>query len=185
VARVFVNGLPHNDMHGRDPAGLKLLYERYWAELCSYIRTTFGSGPPDPQDVAQSAFARYLALPDHVAVENPRAFLYATARNIALDFNRHLKHATRHSVATAQGEGVTLVDEFSPERITLGRERARILEALVANLPHRQRQALLLNRLHDLSYGEIAVRIGSSKSDVSRLIARALETIQAALGDLE
>jgi hypothetical protein len=32
------------------------LYASCWAELCSYLKRTFGVGPPDPQDVAQQAF---------------------------------------------------------------------------------------------------------------------------------
>jgi RNA polymerase sigma factor (sigma-70 family) len=63
----------------------------------------------------------------------------------------------------------------------LARERAAALSAVIEKLPRRQRQALLLNRLHDMSYSEIAERIGSSKSDVRRLIVRALATIEAAL----
>lgn len=178
---------------GRNAAGddrgaraqLKQLYERHWNDLCRHIRATFGAGLPDPQDVAQSAFARYLSIDDHQAVENPRAFLYTTARNIALDITRHHKHAHRHSLSAAQDEGAHCIDEFSPERIALARERAAALSAVIENLPRRQRQALLLNRLHDLSYSEIAERIGSSKSDVRRQIVRALATIEAALEAFE
>lgn len=165
----------------RERARLKHLYERYWSDLCRHIRATFGAGPPDPQDVAQSAFARYLSIDDQQAVENPRAFLYTTARNIALDITRHHKHANRHSLSVAQDEGAHTIDEFSPERIALAQERAAALSKVIESLPKRQRQALLLHRLHDLSYSEIAERIGSSKSDVRRQIVRALETIEAAL----
>jgi RNA polymerase sigma factor (sigma-70 family) len=164
-----------------DHPRLKLLYERYWKDLCRYVRATFGSGQSDPQDVAQTAFTRYLAVSDPAAVENPRAFLYTTARNIALDVSRHRKHERRYSLAAASEEGATHVDECSPERITLAEERAAALAAVIENLPRRQRQALLLNRLHDLSYSEIALRIGSSKSDVRRQIARALEAIELAM----
>jgi RNA polymerase sigma-70 factor (ECF subfamily) len=185
VPRIFLNGVSDNDVPRRDDARFERLYQRYWLDLCRYIRATFGSGPPDPQDVAQSAFTRYIALDDREGVVNPRAFLYTTARNIALDINRNLKHATRHSVRTAQDESAPVLDECSPERITLARERARMLAAAIESLPPRQRQALVLNRLHGLSYGEIAARIGASKSDVSRQIARALEAVETALGEQE
>lgn len=185
MPRVFLNGVSDNNVHRRDDARLELLYQRYWLDLCRYIRATFGSGPPDPQDVAQSAFTRYIALNDQDGVDNPRAFLYTTARNIALDINRHLKHANRHSQSAAQDDCVERCDECSPERITLARERARLLAAAVEKLPQRQRQALVLNRLHGLSYGEIAARTGASKSEVSRQIARALEAVETALGEHE
>jgi RNA polymerase sigma factor (sigma-70 family) len=170
-----------SDVDRSDRAGLKQLYERYWSDLCRHIRAHFGSGAADPQDVAQSAFARYLSIDDRQAVENPRAFLYTTARNIALDITRHLKHTRQHSVRVVQEATSETIDECSPERIALARERAAALSAVIEKLPRRQRQALLLNRLHDMSYSEIAERIGSSKSDVRRLIVRALATIEAAL----
>ena len=173
--------LAGSDAHRNDRAGLKQLYDRYWTDLCRHIRATFGSGAADPQDVAQSAFARFLSIDDRQTVENPRAFLYTTARNIALDITRHLKHTRRHSQSAVHEAANDAVDECSPERIALARERAAALSAAIEKLPPRQRQALLLNRLHDLSYSEIAERIGSSKSDVRRQIVRALATIDAAM----
>lgn len=174
-----------SDADRHDRVGLKQLYEHYWTDLCRHIRATFGAGAADPQDVAQSAFARYLSVDDRQAVENPRAFLYTTARNIALDITRHLKHTRRHSLSVVQEAANDPVDECSPERIALARERAGALSAVIEKLPRKQRQALLLNRLHDMSYSEIAERIGSSKSDVRRQIVRALATIEAALGEGE
>ncbi len=95
---------PHTAVDDRDErARLKQLYERYWSDLCRHIRATFGAGPPDPQDVAQSAFARFLSIDDRQAVENPRAFLYTTARNIALDVTRHHKHAQSTFVERSPG----------------------------------------------------------------------------------
>jgi hypothetical protein len=71
--------------------------------LCSTsgldIRATFGFRAADPQDVAHSAFARYVSIDVRQAVENPRAFLYTTARNIALDITRHIKHTQRQAAA--------------------------------------------------------------------------------------
>lgn len=174
-----------SDSDRNDRVGLKQLYERYWTDPCRHIRATFGPGAADPQDVAQSAFTRYLCIDDRQAVENPRAFLYATTRNIALDITRHLKHTRRHSLSVVQQAASDTVDECSPERIALARERAVALSAVIEKLPRRQRQALLLNRLHDMSYSEIAERIGSSKSDVRRQIVRALAAIEAALEESE
>lgn len=187
MAGVSLDSIASNLDHGlgagdrKQRARLKQLYERYWTDLCRHIRARFGAGPHDPQDVAQSAFARYLTVDDHEAVENPRAFLYTTARNIALDVTRHHQHVKRHSLDAALDECAPTIDECSPERIALARERAAALSAVIESLPRRQRQALLLNRLHDLSYSEIAVRVGSSKSEVRRQIVRALETIEAAM----
>jgi RNA polymerase sigma factor (sigma-70 family) len=167
--------------HGRLDARVQELYQRHWNELCRYVNATFGVGPPDPEDVAQTAFTRFMALDDPHVVANPRAFLYATARNIVLDFNRHYKLTRRHAASAAQESEDERVDEISPERIAIARERAQRLAAAIRALPRRQRQPLILNRLHGLSYSEIAQRIGSSKSDVKRQIERAMAAIEAAV----
>ncbi|MGH8176675.1 MAG: RNA polymerase sigma factor [Steroidobacter sp.] len=162
-------------------ARVQELYRRHWSELCRYVNATFGVGPPDPEDVAQTAFTKFMALDDPHVVANPRAFLYATARNIVLDFNRHYKLTRSHATRTVQASEDGCVDEISPERIVIARERAQTLAAAIRGLPRQQRQPLILNRLHGLSYSEIAQRVGSSKSDVKRQIERAMAAIEAAV----
>jgi DNA-directed RNA polymerase specialized sigma24 family protein len=67
---------------------LDRIYRQHWDEICRYVRRSFGAGPPDPEDVAQAAFARFAALDVEVQVANPRAFLFRTAHNIAIDARR-------------------------------------------------------------------------------------------------
>ena len=47
---------PSNSLLGR-------LYDRHWGELVHYVVAKFGTGPPDWEDVVQTAFARYAAAP--------------------------------------------------------------------------------------------------------------------------
>jgi RNA polymerase sigma factor (sigma-70 family) len=166
-------------------ARVQHLYRSYWSELCRYVRSKFGVGPLDPEDVAQAAFVRYIALRDPQLVANPRAFLYATARNIVVDFNRHLKLTRLHAVDSAQSSHGERVDAICPERIALARERAAVMTAAITGLPPRQRQALILNRIHGLSYSEVAARLGSSKSDIKRQIERAMAALELALGAVD
>src|SRR5688572_3251372 len=71
------------------------LYRVHWKGLCGYVRAQFGPGPPEPEDVAQTAFIRFAAA-DPAHIENPRAFLYATARNLVIDHHRHAQRASAH-----------------------------------------------------------------------------------------
>ena len=75
------------------------LYLVHWKGLCGYVRAQFGPGPPEPEDVAQSAFIRFAAA-DAAHIENPRAFLYATARNLVIDHHRHAQRVCAHEQAT-------------------------------------------------------------------------------------
>ncbi len=80
---------------------LSKLYRSHWQGLCQYVRHHFGAGPPEPEDVAQSAFAR-LARTEAAQVENPPAFLYATARDLVVDHHRRERRAEAFERSSAQ-----------------------------------------------------------------------------------
>jgi len=152
--------------------GVAELYRKYRSELCRYVTRTFGRGPPEPEDVVQSAFARYAALVDPGAVENPRAFLYRTAHNVAVEHFRHEATRSRHDSSIVIDSGFT--DELDGERVLLARERYRILHDTIERMDTRRRTLLIMNRVHELSFAEIARRTGMSQTQVKRLVADAI-----------
>jgi RNA polymerase sigma-B factor len=76
-----------------------------------------------------------------------------------------------HPVLKALGH-----DDPEYERV----ERARDLKALLSLLPEREREILRLRFTEDLRQNEIAERIGISQMHVSRLIRKAIATLQLA-----
>lgn len=162
-------------------AAVDAVYRSYWAELCGYVRRTFGAGPPEPEEVAQGAFVRFatLARPDEVA--NPRAFLYTCARNIVLDHQRHerVRERTAGDLALLIGDGPAEVPDS--ERVSSARQRLEIVEATVrAMRPHR-RKVLVMHAIHGLNYSEIARRLGLSQTRVTQLFAAAVAECERAL----
>ena len=157
---------------------LAALYRRHWAELCAYARRTFGLGPPDPEDIAQAAFARFAALPANAEVANPRAFLFRTAHNIGVD-----AHRSRARGAAAALDPQLHADgrDFSPEDVLVSREELARLEAAIAALKPRQRTALLLHRLDELSFAEIGRRMGVSPSGARKLVEQGFAAAMAAM----
>ena len=68
-------------------------------------------------------------------------------------------------------------DELSPERILIANERlARLMEALNA-LPPRMAEAFVLHRFDEMTYAEIARRMGVSVRTVESFIARAVTRV--------
>ena len=157
------------------------LYRRFLPELCSYLSKNFGGGPPEPEDVAQAAFASFLALDNPSSVRNPRAFLYRTAHNIAITHYR--KAATHRKLLeeTIATDPKQTLDDLHGERVLLSRERYRLLLAAVRALRESERELLIMNRIHGLSYAEIARRVGLSQTEVKRRVARAVVACQEAL----
>src|SRR5258708_30244283 len=61
--------------------------------LRAWLRSHFPS-LVDADDLVQDAFIRLLRAREAGPIENPRAFLFATARNVALDLYRHQRVIT-------------------------------------------------------------------------------------------
>jgi RNA polymerase sigma-70 factor (ECF subfamily) len=154
------------------------LYRVHWQGLCGYVRAQFGPGPPEPEDVAQSAFMRFAAAdPQHI--HNPRAFLYATARNLVIDHHRREQRVAAHEQAEQSGED--RVYELSPENVLLQAERFRILARALERMPLKRRRLVLLNRFEGLSYAEIGEQFGMSAENVRKHIERTLAECLRAL----
>lgn len=166
---------------GQRDAGMDVLYARHWAELCHYIKKHFGPGPPDPEDVAQDAFMRFVAIEDRHAIDNPRAYLFRTAHNVLVDEHRRL--ALRASpVATEARSGS---DDRTPERVLAGQEQLGILARTLRAMPAARSRSFLLNRLQGLSCAAIARLTGYSESAVKKHIDVALMNLEAALSAAE
>jgi RNA polymerase sigma factor (sigma-70 family) len=159
------------------------LYRAHRQGLCSYVRAQFGSGPPEPEDVAQSAFARFAAT-DPARIGNPQAFLYATARHLVIDHHRHARHEGLHAQALETSAAEDSLYELSPENVLLQTERFQILAQALERMPLKRRRLVLLNRFEGLSYGKIGERFGMSAENVrkhiERTLAECLQTLDAA-----
>lgn len=157
-----------------DAGNLGWLYRRHWHELVRYVRRSFGEGPPEPEDVAQTAFTHFSALARPEVVENPRAFLFQAARNILIDEHRRAK-VRRAAVETGLLEQLhESSDDHDPERVIAARLQLEQLESALMRLPERMRSALTMHRIDELSYVEIARRLGVSQTEAKRLVAKAL-----------
>ena len=60
---------------------LDSLFKRYRLELCQKIRSNFGSGEPDPEDIVQQTFMKVSELQLQKPIANPKAFLFSLAKN--------------------------------------------------------------------------------------------------------
>src|SRR5687768_7863946 len=120
--------LPPNDgPPGAAPRApsLSSLYVRHWGEIVAFIRHTCGTGPPDPEDAAQAAFTQFAALEHTETIENPRAFLFRSARNHVVDYKR--KEAVRRREQLTVILGSETVDHIDAQRVLEAKERVAIL----------------------------------------------------------
>jgi RNA polymerase sigma-70 factor (ECF subfamily) len=158
---------------------LDTLYVRHRNEIIRYLKHTFGSGPPDPEDVIQVVFERYAALSDDANIGNPRAFLFRSARNFVVDERRRqivrADHAREAQAIADSG------DDLHAERVIDARQRLAAVEKAIGQLDADSRDMLLMNRLDGCSCAEIARLKQCSATLVKAKIARALVACHRAL----
>ena len=139
--------------------------------------------------MTQESYLRICALEDPRALDNPRAFLFATAANLAVDLQR--KQSVRRrglNVHYNDGDVITEIESIaslapSPEAVVSDRERLRILEQCIRDLPPKRRMAFVLHRFHGHTYKGIAAVMGISVAAVEKHIMRALACCEKALED--
>ena len=133
--------------------------------LRAYLRERFPM-LRDVDDLVQESYARLLREPGARRVEHAKAYLFAVARNVALDLLRRSQIITLESLSTV--ERLPLVEEApdAAEKATR-RQELELLQQAIATLPQRCREVLLLRKLHGLSHREIAQRLGIAESTVN------------------
>jgi RNA polymerase sigma factor (sigma-70 family) len=149
---------------------------RYGPALRTYFRKKVG--PSEAEDLVQDVF---VALHDRGRVddiEHVNRYLFRVAANA-------LKHrgklAARDGSEHAGVEELELFDELSPERVLMAKQALSRLLLALNDLPPRVGEAFVLHRFEDMTYREIAARMGIKPKSVEALIVRALERIAAVL----
>ena len=158
---------------GREtPGELAKLFESHNQALVRYLAAILGS-PDDAGEVAQEAYARLLRLDCSETVSHLRAYLFKTARNIAID---RLRTRTRQSkllklVDTHEGEPLSVDD---PENAVVAMEMITDLKSIVRELPPKCQTAFILYKFRNRSYAEIAVKMDLTESMIRKYVQRAL-----------
>jgi RNA polymerase sigma factor (sigma-70 family) len=157
------------------------LYRQYWGELYAYLKHTFGAGPPEPEDVAQSAFAQFAARRNWHELEHPRAFLYRVARNIVID--HHRSEAVRSRFARDRVRVGEKSDDLHAERVLSAKEQLSIIESTLSSMEPGRRAVFVMNRIHELSFAEIGRQLNMPETTVKRHVSAAVVECMRALRD--
>jgi RNA polymerase sigma-70 factor (ECF subfamily) len=134
----------------------------------------------DPElaaDLAQDAFVKaYRAHGSLEKDENARAWLYQIAHRVALDELRR-----RRIIRMVPWSGESRGAAPSTEHLAMEVRLSGPLERALARIPERQRAALLLAEVHDLTGLELAAALGVSHVAARAILTRARESLRRAL----
>jgi RNA polymerase sigma-70 factor, ECF subfamily len=152
------------------------LFAKHHSEIYAYLVRMLRDSEL-AADLTQDAFVKAYKNYDTLEKdENARAWLYQIAHRVALDELRHRK-ILRMVPWTGESHGAAP----SAERLAMDLRLSGPLERALATIPERQRAALLLAELHDLSGLELAAAMGVSHVAARAILTRARESLRRAL----
>lgn len=120
----------------------------------------------DHEDIVQEAYARLVKCCRTGPVVNPRAFLFITARNLALNRIRRIGFEQRNPLNMISHYENLGTEVPSPHQAACDNESVSLLMEAIQELPPRCRQVFTLRKIYGLSQREIAERIGISINTV-------------------
>lgn len=147
-------------------------HSEIYAYLCRMVRDDELAA-----DLTQDAFIKAYRAYD--TLEDPnraRAWLYQIAGRTALDELRRRK-IVRFVPWTGESRGTAA----SAEELVMRARLSGDLERALAKIPERQRQALLLSELNDMTGLELAEAMGVSHVAARALLTRGRESLRQAL----
>ena len=157
------------------------LYKRQARRLTTAIRSLFGHGPPDPEDVTQLAFQKLLERPDHSDIRDLDAFLWRTARNLVLKAKRAQDVRSRHDFEIEHLFFPLRRDNSTSERVLIAREQLQAINEALREMPARRRRAFLLHKVEGLSVSDVARRLKIGRTTAHKHIVRAGQLIDVHL----
>lgn len=133
--------------------------------LRAWLRSRFPT-EGDVDDIVQEAYARVLAARATTAIQSPKAFLFATARNLALArFRRQPMFNGQNGLTEFAIESILDESADVPQAVARAQELELLTQA-IQSLPTRCRQVLTLRKIYGLSQKEVAAELGITENTV-------------------
>jgi len=156
-------------------------FQEFFLEHYSRVRraliVAFGS-PELAEDATQEAFIRACVRWRRVrSMARPEAWVYVTATNVARD---HLRRNRRRESAVDHGDQGVATRDIADATIA----RVDVGQALVS-LPPRQRLAVVLRYLADLTNNEVAHAMRCSTGTVKSTLHSALANLRVELEEVQ
>ena len=155
------------------------LVDRYHQPLFSYL-----GADSQAQDIIQETFKKVHEKIDQFNDTSPfKAWLYRIARNCQIDASR--KERRRLDRLNDYVSTIQEKTDFAPSKKIVDGELKESVRNAINSLSEMQREVLIMNYFHGLSYPEIAGVLNCSTSSVKTHMSRAIMNLARTLPDVE
>jgi RNA polymerase sigma-70 factor (family 1) len=159
------------------------VYQQHQNELICYT-ARITDCRDTAEDIIQESFIILFRELKQQHVENPRAFLFRVAKNLAFDHLKHKKVTTNYAQAQYPILEST-IEAPSIEQVMVEHQDIDLMRQVIDELPPRCRDTFILNKIHEMSYNEVAQHTGISESGVEKHIMKGLRHCRSRLKNLK
>jgi RNA polymerase sigma factor (sigma-70 family) len=152
-------------------------WARNWnAGLTRFLRRRLPQ-PIDAEDLAQEVYARLLRVEKLELIEEPQAYLYRVAVNVAAEWRMRAAQSKPHSA----DELDALVAATTPETALSEADFARQLDGALHGMTPMVRAVIYLKLRDGMSHEEIARHLGITTRMVRRLLTTAYMQLRGSI----
>lgn len=160
-----------------DPPAFQALYDRYFSRVYGYVAARI-THQPDAEDIVSDIFLRVIQNLSRLRGHYPDTFaawLFSIARNAVTDYYRQTQ---RQDKITALHDVDERFSEDIPDVLSRAEdEQAATLRSLIAELPERKREVIMLKYYGGLRNQEIAEVLRIGEKTVAGYLSRALDEL--------
>lgn len=158
-----------------DEGAFRILSRRYSARSYALARR-ITANDADAEEIVQEALLRvWINAPRWRRMAAFRTWLYRVIVNLCLNWRRRKPFAALEEAGDPADPNPSVSDRLEKD------ETDREVAAAIAELPERQRAAIVLTYHENLSNAETAVVLDTTVSSVEALLVRAKRTLRAKL----
>jgi RNA polymerase sigma-70 factor (ECF subfamily) len=147
-------------------------YQQQHQALINYLQSKLGS-PQEANDVAQETYERLLNNEQTAVINNPKAFVFRIASNLAIDRIRQRKMRGDDEVGDFD-ENELISPMLSPDEQIDNELMVAMVRMFISELPAKCRSAFLYYKFEERDYTEIAEMLGVSESMIRKYVLRAV-----------
>lgn len=163
---------------------LDRLARRYRGALVRFFVRRAPRLERESEDLAQEVFVRIAQRTGGEDIAHAEGYLFQTASSVLADRVRRGR-VRRSDDHIPHDESIHAGEDFSPERVLIGKEKIELVVQALEQLPLRTQEVFVLQRFEEMTYAEIARRLGVSVSAVEKHMMRALRHLVVLSGDDE
>jgi RNA polymerase sigma-70 factor (ECF subfamily) len=166
-------GSTDNSKYTNDSSWFNEIFDRYYESMRHYA--WFKTGDTQlADDIVQEVFLRLWQTKDRINPDTVKSLLYTITNNLIKSHYRHIK-ITYNFEINDNSEKIT--PNSADTNIRMEEMKSQIEKVLLL-IPETSREVFLMNRIDDLSYGEIAERLGLSIKTIEKRMTLALSIIR-------